>query len=462
MKSVIKSSAIGLLLLLTFSVSLSAESGIRTSTAQLLLQQDPGKYGSDSATCVMNLSLYREFYKQWRASGFTSKAVYDALTPWRWVFLNCPAASQNTYIDGAAIMEYFMKKEKSEEAKDKYVDTLLMIHDQRIASFGREGFVLGRKGSDLAKYRPDAYKQAYPIFKRSVELQGNESESFVLAYYFRSVTRMVDDGSLEKITVVEVYDQLMQIVDFNIQASKNDAEALASWQNVKGSIDVSFEPYATCEDLIGIYQTKFDQTPNDVELLKKMTAMLDSKGCTDSDLFFHASVKLNELEPSPNSSLMIGKMLIKKEKYTESLPYLEEALKIDNEILKADILFMISNVYRQLKNYPTARKFALQSLEIKPNNGQVFISIGDMYASSAHDCGDNDLTKKVAYWAAVDKYARARQVDPEVAEIAQGRISTYSQQFPSSETIFFYDLKEGDDYTVECWINERTKVRAVK
>jgi len=86
-----------------------------------------------------------------------------------------------------------------------------------------------------------------------------------------------------------------------------------------------------------------------------------------------------------------------------------------------------------------------------------------MYAASASDCGDNDLTKKVAYWAAVDKYMRAKQVDPEVAEIAQSRISTFSQQFPNSETIFFYDLKEGDTYTVECWINEKTTtVRALK
>jgi tetratricopeptide (TPR) repeat protein len=466
MKSTIKLSAIGFLLILFASISAFAEKNVEINTeplsAEFLLQQEPGKYGEDSATCLINLSLYREFYKQWRASGFTSKAVYDAYTPWRWVFFNCPQASQNTFVDGTNMVEYFLRKEKTIEAKDKYVDTLMMIYDQRIKYFGREGYVLGRKGSDLIKYRPDNYEDAYNIFKRSVEIQGNQSESFVVAYYFRSVARMVDEGKLDKGLIVEVYDQVDQIINFNLKANKNDAEATASWENVKGNIEVSFEPYATCEDLIAIYSEKFSDNQENIELLKKITSMLDSKSCTDSELFFQASVKLNELEPSPNSSLMIAKMLIRKEQFDESIPYLEDALKIDDDNTKADIFMLLSNVYRQQNNFPVARRYALQVLDLKPNNGNAYITIGDMYAFSAPDCGDNDLTKKVAYWAAVDKYIRARQVDPEVADIAQSRIATYSQQFPTSETIFFYDFEEGAEYTVGCWINEKTKVRALK
>ncbi|HPX34197.1 MAG TPA: tetratricopeptide repeat protein [Bacteroidales bacterium] len=466
MKELIKIVTISLILLLAFSSLINAENSLRTNAntpaTVILLPDNPQKYGEDSVKCVTNLSLYREFYKQWRASEFTSSTVNDAIGPWRWVFFNCPAASQYTYIDGPVMIEHFLRNEKSEDKKDKYVDTLMMIYDQRIENFGREGYILGRKGTDLLKYRPDAFKEAYPIFKRSVELQGNESESFVLAYYFRSVTQMADENLIEKITVLEVYDELNQIMDYNIEANKDDADVVASWQNIKGSIDVAFEPYATCEDLVSIYQPKFDENPEDINLLRKITKMLDNKGCTDTQLFFDASIQLNKLDPSPTSNLMIGKMLIKREKYSESLPYLEKSIEDNNEDQKADILFLISKVHQQLKNYSTSRRYALQSLELKPNNGNILISIGDMYASSSSECGDNELTKKVVYWVAVDKYVRAKQIDPEVAEIAQSRIAIYSQQFPSSETIFFYNLTEGDDYTVECWINEKTKVRAFK
>lgn len=466
MKTKIKTLTISFLILLFAGSPLLTKANeniyVEDYSAAFLLQQQPNRFGEDSATCVMNGSLYREFYRQWRASGFTSEAVYDAVGPWRWVFNNCPRYLQATFIDGIQMMEYFMRKEKSAERKDMYVDTLMMIYDKRIEHFGREGFVLGRKGSDLIKYRPEAFEEAYEIFKRSIELQGNDSEFFVVVYYFRAVTKMVDEGKLDKSAVVGAYDMLSQIVDHNLKANQNDANALASWQNVKDNIELVFEPYATCEDLIEIYTIKFNEDNEDIELLQKITSMLDRKNCTDSQLFFDASVKLNELEPSPNASLMIAKMLIRRDQISESLPYLEDALKIEDDNVKADIFQLMSNVHRQLKDYPTARRYARRVIDLQPNNGQAYLSIGDMYASSAPECGDNELTKKVAYWAAVDKYQRARQVDPSVADIASSRISIYSQQFPTSETIFFYDLSEGDEYLVECWINEKTTVRALK
>ncbi|MCD4746266.1 MAG: hypothetical protein K8R58_08200, partial [Bacteroidales bacterium] len=103
-----------------------------------------------------------------------------------------------------------------------------------------------------------------------------------------------------------------------------------------------------------------------------------------------------------------------------------------------------------------------KTIKLRPDDGNAYILIGDMYAASAKNCGNNDLTKKVAYWVAVDKYIKAKIVDPSVASTANSRIASYSKHFPVTETIFFYDLKEGDTYTVECWINEKTKVRAAK
>jgi len=96
MKTRINLSAIGFVLLFSLSNTLFAMkfelANAESVNSGYLWQQEPGKYGEDSATCIVNLSLYREFYKQWRASGYTSKAINDAITPWRWVFFNCPMA----------------------------------------------------------------------------------------------------------------------------------------------------------------------------------------------------------------------------------------------------------------------------------------------------------------------------------------------------------------------------------
>lgn len=438
------------------------KSNVNRITTSAFIPQDKGKYGKDSAQCVMNLSLYREFYKQWKASDYKSSAIHDAIGPWRWVFFNCPEASQNTYLDGLTMHEFFLKNEKSEAQKVKYLDTMMLIYDQRIKYFGREGYNLGRKGSDLSKYSPESYEKAYHIFKKSVDQMDKKSESFVLVYYFRTVIKMIEENKLDKGVIVDTYDQLSNIIDHNIAQYANDPTELSDWQNVKGNIELSFEPYATCEDLIDIYTKKFNENPTDVALLKKITSMLDKKDCTASQLFFDASVKLNELEPSPVSSYMIGKMLVKKEEYANSIPYLESAIAIESDDTKADVYLLLCSVYLQMNNYVTARDYGRKTLEIRPNDGHVYLMIGDMYAASADGCGDNDVTKKAAFWAAVDKYVKAKQVDPELEETAQKRIEIYSKQYPTIERLFFYNLTEGEQYTVGCWINERTTIRAAK
>jgi tetratricopeptide (TPR) repeat protein len=458
---------LSLIILSSAAIALDRHEQTETETIAELdlshpLLQQPGRFGEDSASCVMNLSLYREFYKQWRASNFKSPTVYSAVGPWRWVFNNCPMASQNTYIDGLNMMEYFMRKAESDQDKAKYVDTLMTIYDQRIKYFGREGYVLGRKGSDLIKYLPEEYEKAYHIFKKSVDISGNQSESFVLVYYFRTLTKMIDDQKLEKAVIVETYDRLMEIIEYNIAASAADPQALSAWENVKGNIELTFEPYATCEDLIPIFTKKFNETPDDIDLLNKITTMLDRKDCTDSDLFFQTSVKLNELQPSPHASFMIAKMLLKSDKWDDAVPFLEDALEIEDTDEKADAFLLLASVYRHNKDFVKARAYARSTLDLRPDDGNAWLMIGDMYAESASQCGDNDLTTKVAYWAAVDKYAQARNVDPDIADIANKRIEVYSKQFPGKETIFFYDLQEGDSYTVECWIKEKTTVRAMK
>ncbi|MBA7591111.1 hypothetical protein ES708_33262 [subsurface metagenome] len=46
---------------------------------------------------------------------------------------------------------------------------------------------------------------------------------------------------------------------------------------------------------------------------------------------------------------------------------------------------------------------------------------------------------------------KAKQIDNELADMANKSINAYSQHFPDTETIFFHGLKAGDRYTVGCW-----------
>jgi len=417
------------------------------------------KYGQDSAKCVMELSLYREFFRQ--------KNIADAIKHWRWVFNNCPLATQNTYIDGVKIVKYLISKDKAN--KLKYVDTLMMVYDQRIKYFpdnyktkkNQVGYILGRKGVDLIKLNPGKYEEAYEIFKESVDLEGNNSKSAVLVYYFRSTIKLVEKGKAGKSLVVETYDQISDIVDFNIA---NNLKYSKEFIKVQENIEQTFEPYASCEDLISIYSQKFSETPENIDLLRKVTKILDKNDCLDNQLFFDVTEILHQLDPTPKSAFMMGKMAMKKGMYEKAVKYLSEAAELLDGDAQADSYLLLASILYKQKDFPAARSYALKAAKIRPGDGRPFLLIGDIYATSAKSCGSNDLTSRVAYWAAVNKYVKAKSIDKDVSikEDALKKISMYSKQFPNSETIFFYNLKEGDPYKVECWINENTIVRAAK
>ena len=84
--------------------------------------------------------------------------------------------------------------------------------------------------------------------------------------------------------------------------------------------------------------------------------------------------------------------------------------------------------------------------------------IGQLYLESSSECADIALPKAI-YWVAVDKFVKAKQVDPSLADKADKNISTYSTYFPNKEEAFFHGVKEGDKFKVECWINETTTAR---
>ncbi len=427
-----------------------------------------GKYGEDSMACLTNLSIYREFYSQWKNSSYKSEAVNDALGPWREAFFSCPKSSQNMYLDGLKMMRYKMKK-VSDEQKAAYVDTIVLIYHQRIEYFptkkgkSQEGDILGRLGVELYRIAPDRCEEAYGYLKESVFLEQDNASVSSIVFYFRATIKKVKKGKAEETLIVDTYDELMTLIESNIEKNADNAKKLAQWENAKGNVEKTFEPYATCDVLVGIYDKKFNENKFDIELLKKITKILKKKKCTSSDLFFSATKQLYSLEPTPKSAMLMGQMLIAKEDYSNAAKYLEEAVSmIEDEKEKAEILSDLGKIYYKLNQFSKARSYARKALALNPADGMSYILIGDMYAASASECGSNELTSKVAYWVAVDKYVQAKRADGELTELANKRIATYSKHFPSVDKVFFHDLKEGDPYKVECWINETTTVRAAK
>ncbi len=420
------------------------------------------KYGKDSVRCIKDISIYSEFFKQWKKAKYQGAVINDIVGPWRSAYKNCPRSTKNLYLHGEKIYKnYFIKNAKDKAVKDAYIDSLMMLYDNRIKYFGKKGKVLDKKGVDLYKYRPSAYEEVYNILKEAVALRGNNSTSSALVYYFRTAEKLVEAQKLDVSELVVIFEKAMKICDANIEKFASKPKKKAIWESTKANLELSFQPWGTCDVLIPMFQKKFDANPDDVDLLKKITRTLDKKDCTDSPLFFAATEKLNALEPSAKSAYLMGKMMMSKKKdYSAAIKYFKQAVSLfDNEADKESSYLMLAAASSQLKQYSAARTYARKVLSINPKNGKAYIIIGDVYASSKANCKDKKLPPNAIYWVAVDQYVKAKSVDPSVAELANSKIRGLRPHFPNTEKVFFFGLTKGEKVKIGCWINEMTTVR---
>jgi tetratricopeptide (TPR) repeat protein len=409
-----------------------------------------GKFGADSVQCVTNISLYREYVKQ--------KNYDDALTPWRKAYVGCPKASKNIYIDGAKLFKHLIKINKGNEDLQKaYLDSLETLYDNRIVNFGKENYVLGLKGSDMIKYSFSDLEKAFSFLKQSVEGQQSKSKATALFSYFKAATEKFKAKTFAKTDVLEVYAIVSDYLDINIaKESKSKKYYVKAAENV----EKLFVPFATCEDLIAMFDGKYKETPDDVNLIKRIVKVLDKKDCTDANVYFDAAGKLHEVEPSALSAYNMGNLSLKRNQSSEAIAFYKQALEmteLDSE--KANCFYGLSAAYFKSGNNSTARSYSYKALEITPQWGKSMLLIGDIYAASANECGSNVFESAMLYSAAIDKFIAAKNMDSSVAGLANKKIASYSKYLPSNEDAFFNGFKEGDSYSIGCWINETTKVR---
>jgi len=455
--------------LLGMGLSFSVMAG--TPINKFVPQNNNGpKYGKDSIQCLMNLSLYTESFRQWRQSHYKSNAIKDIIKPWKWVFKNCPRSTENIYIDGVRILRYRYKNATTEIRKKELIDTLMMIFDQRIKYFPnnyrshlpQEGYIKGRQGIALYQISPESYNKVYFLLKKSIEQQKQGSTAAAIAYYFRDVAKMVQTGKLDTVSIINAYDTISNYLDANIAKFKlqNNSRKVAEFKNVKGYVEMTFEPFANCNVLSKVFRKKFNATPDDSLLLKRIISLLEEKQCYKEPLYFDAVVNLYKEEPTPQSAFLIGKMLLQRKNNKEALGYLEKSTTMKDTDNLEEAYLLMAQTYRTLNNFSKAREIARKVIKLDPHSGIAYNFIGDLYAASAQKCGNNALTTKIAYWIAVDKYIQAKHADPTMADAMNNKIAIYKAHFPTRETMFFYNIKPGERYKVGCWINETTIARA--
>jgi len=329
---------------------------------------------------------------------------------------------------------------------------------------------MGRKGTTWLRYNlPPAddlsndelaaiYRKGYDMLFTSTSEQGVETEMPVLVLLMQTSRSLFSLGQLPKTDVVKNYETVSNILNQK-QAKNPEEEGLADARAAVESI-FSASGAADCEALIAIYSPQFEENYGDLEFVQTMLRRLSRANCDNSDLFFRASERMYQLEPSAEAAFNMARMFVKKGDHNRAKEYYKQAMdqEKDNSLLENYYYEYAVFVFATEHNLQEARNFARRALAINPNNCKANMLVGDLYVSASRNFSDDNFERTTVFWVAVDYFNKARAGEDCMAEATQ-KANTYRNYFPNKEEAFFIGVREGDNYTVKGWINETTKVR---
>jgi tetratricopeptide (TPR) repeat protein len=418
------------------------------------------KWGSDSVTTAKKLSLFNQYYQE--------KKYVEAFPYWKYLFENAPCIQKRITYSGPYIIKKALREEEYKSRFKGLVDTLLLCHDKRIEFFGQEGYVLGKKADDMAKLSPSNREEALVLFSKSLQIQADKTKYDVPKDFIYAGVKQYKKNDLSLDSLFMILDEVTPIIEANIamytadSVSAKDSAMGVKWLATQDAVIGMMKPYLDCDKLEELKKPYYADKKSDITWLKSTVKLLDRGGCESKAFYLECSEALFSLEPSSEAALSLAKAFGKQGDDTKAVVYYTKAADLaPNDDAKYEIWIKLAKTAKNNQQYSTVREYARKALAINSNSGEAYILIGDAYAASATSCGSGELGRGGVYLVAVDKYARAKSVDPSAAEAAQAKINKYTGYFPGKEDAFFKGINNGDSYRVGCWIGESTTVRTI-
>lgn len=407
-----------------------------------------GKYGADSANCIKYLSFYKDYFKQ--------KSYNEALPNWREAFKRCPpTANQTMLVDGTTLMRKLISQNsKNPVYREKLVDSLMMIHDIRIANYPKYAVTArNNKGLDLANYVQNDPERLYKEYGEIIAGNKTKTKPTILLFYFDSAVELYKNGSLNEEEIIGVYEGCIELLS---KMDPKDAADKEMVDDMKVKIEELFASnnIADCDKLIELYTPKFEADPQNVELAEKIVRFMSAAdGCTDNALFIAAATSIHKSNPTHASAYTLYKLNASTGKSAEAVKYLQEAIDREDSDAAQDAEYYYELAVYNFKcgNNLAAEQAAKKVIPLATTSevkGKTYMLIGTIWGGVR--CDGNDIAKRAPYWVAVDYFERAKAADPELAAEANKRINEYKKYYPLTADAFMFGVNDGETYQVSC------------
>lgn len=406
--------------------------------------------------------LYRDFLKV--------KEYDQAYDYWKKVYAVAPAADgmRNTvFSDGIFFFETFYSQTQNEA----YIDSIFMMYDQIEECYPEGGYVAGRKAFDYYYKYPDRASkiEVYNLFKESIAADGIETNDFVINPFTALLTEMHDSNLISNEEAKAYAEQIIEIIDHGQETC--EGVYCQRWEIIKEYAPVRLEYFETVKDFydcnyyVDKYYPMYQASPDSCDLVTTVLSRLSWGGCTEGQTEYDEVFAVYKENCQKTAGGIAGEAYahLQEGDYDSAIEKFLQAAEeeTDNMERKGSLLLLVAKIYYvHKKRYSTARTYAQQAADVRPNWGEPFILIGRMYASSGPLCGPGrGWDSQIVVWVALDMWAKARRVDPSSAGEANKWIGRYAQYMPSREDVFIRNLSVGDSYYIPCWIQRSTRIR---
>jgi tetratricopeptide (TPR) repeat protein len=409
--------------------------------------------GPDRQEKLMHYSLYYESFKNENHKNARSDLL--------WVLENAPGLPKNdarNYRRAVKMYEGLAEQANDEDTRKAYLDTAVTYLTSAPEKMEQQGI-------DYKPYKWERRKGRFVAEHQEATSDLEELKSPVEHYQnaFERAPKKLDAYYIQQVLRSYASDnELQKALDFanKVEKERGDDEEVAELiDSVRDDI-FGKNPQAK----ISYLEEQMESHPDSTQLLTDLFDAYNEQGnvAKASEL----AKRLMRMDPPAGTIREIAQMRLEDGRSEAALDAYQRAEE-QGAALEAEDYFNRGEAYQKMDQLAKARQEYRKAAERQENFGRAYIAIGDLYARAVNNCSGSEMSRddRAVYWAAVDKYRQAKEINSSVTSTANSKIKTYRRVFPSTEDIFYRDdWEDGGTFTINygcySWIGETTSVRA--
>jgi len=404
--------------------------------------------GEDSLETIRNFSTLQESF----VLGLIDQEAYNSFS---YVYRKAPCAYKSLYQMGPKLISSLIDKSKDPQQKKLLTDTLLMVFASKFNYFGETG--LPHKGNwayHIGKYRAEKNAEALLLY-REYFAKGDVSDPYYLKDNLKIAIDQLNKKQYDKAHLISLYLELNSICS-NKVATVYDTAALRNWQSTQQQMSKMMRPYLKCTDIDKNISIRLRQSPDNDTIIREALSLYQAAQCgTASATYIQCLEKSYNKNKTYEVAMLLAENQRKKKQFFLAEKYYLQAIELSNsKITKSAILCSAAEMFLNSKA-SNAYQYTESALALNPNNGRAYYIKG--LAIYQQRCG-SEIDQAMAACLTVELFNKAMLIDQSLKKEIAPKVTQYKKYFPLKSKAFFYNLKDGDSYTIKC-LGQTTTVR---